>query len=63
MKPIDIRWEDCERPAKIQLWKYDPALFGKDNRVDTVSMICSLADIYDERIEGEIEDIIEGERW
>jgi len=63
LKPVDIRWEDCNEPVKIQLWKYNPSLFGKENRVDTVSMICSLADFYDERIEGEIEDIIGEERW
>lgn len=63
LNPIDIRWEDCEKPALLQLWKYDPVLFCNGSRVDTVSMICSLSDISDERLQGAIEDIVEEGRW
>ena len=63
LKSVDIRWEECSNPVKVQLWKYPPELFAKDNRVDTVSMLCTLKHIEDERIEGEIEEILEGEKW
>lgn len=63
LKAVDIRWEDCEYPVKVQLWKYPPEIFAKEGRIDTVSMLCSLKAINDERIEGEIEEIVEEERW
>ena len=61
--PVDIRWEDCENPVEVQLWKYPPEIFSKEGRVDTVSMLCTLKAIFDERIEGEVEEIIGEERW
>ncbi len=63
LRTVDIRWEDCSNPVKVQLWKYPPEIFAKGGRVDTVSMLCTLKHITDERIEGEIEEILEGEKW
>lgn len=63
LKKIDIRWDDVENPVKVQLWKYSPRLFVKENRIDTISMICSFENIEDERIEGEINEIIGNEKW
>ena len=63
LRAVDVRWEECEHPVKVQLWKYPPEIFAKEGRVDTVSMLCTLKAINDERIEGEIEEIIEEGRW
>lgn len=63
LKPVDIRWEECSNPVKVQLWKYPPEIFAKEGRVDTVSMLCTLKHIEDERVEGEIEEILEREKW
>lgn len=63
LRPVDIRWEECSNPVKVQLWKYPPEIFAKEGRVDTVSMLCTLKHITDERIEGEIEEILKGEKW
>lgn len=62
-KRLDIRWERPVNPAKIQLWKYDPALFAKDDLIDKVSMICSFKGVFDERIESEINEIVEKGLW
>lgn len=37
--------------CKYQLWKYDPRLFANNDTVDPVSLICSLKDSDDERIQ------------
>lgn len=63
LKKIDIRWDEYENPVKIQLWKYPPQLFEIENRVDIISLICSFNNIEDERIEGEIEEIIRNATW
>lgn len=63
LRTVDIRWEQCSNPVKVQLWRYPPEIFAKDGRVDTVSMLCTLKHTTDERIEGEIEEILEYERW
>lgn len=63
LKKIDIRWDECENPVKVQLWKYPPQLFETENRVDIISMICSFRSEADERIEGEIEEIIRNAAW
>ena len=55
---VDIRWDECDNPVLLQLWKYDPGLFKQNNQVDTISLVCSFMDEQDERIEGAIEEII-----
>ena len=49
--------------VKLQLWKYDPELFLTDGEIDPVSLACSLSDIFDERVEGELEDLLEAFEW
>ena len=63
LKKIDIRWDEYENPVKIQLWKYPPQLFEIENRVNIISLVCSFNNIEDERIEGEIEEIIRNATW
>ncbi len=36
--------------VRIQKWKYDPFLFSDDEKIDPVSLICSLKETEDERI-------------
>lgn len=49
--------------AKLQVWKYDPAPFIKDNRVDTVSLYLSLKDSPDERVQACLKEMLEKEQW
>ena len=52
--------------TKIQVWDYNPLIFSKDNKtIDNISLITSYLNDEDERIEKEIEQLLEvtlGER-
>ena len=48
---VDPQLYDYKNICKFQLWKYDPLLFSKGQLVDPVSLICSLKDSDDERIQ------------
>ena len=61
--PVEIRWSQTEGLVKLQLWKYDPELFLTEGEIDPVSLACSLSDIFDERVEGELEDLLEAFEW
>ena len=62
LQEIDPRWN--EGPAvMIELWKYDPGLFAKNGTVDPVSLAMSLSDNEDERVQGELQDYLEGYKW
>ena len=60
---VDIRWEPKTEPIKLELWKYDPALFSKGGTADPVSVAASFENNVDERIEGAIEEYLEGYAW
>lgn len=60
---IDIRWEPEEKVIQLELWKYDPNLFAKDGIVDPVSLSMYFEGTADERIEGSLEDYLEGYEW
>lgn len=62
LEEIDIRWDD-RQAVKLQLWKYDPALFAKDGNIDPVSLAMSLKDSADERAAGELEEYLEDYKW
>jgi hypothetical protein len=49
--------------VKLEIWKYDPSLFVKNNHVDLISLYASLLDNKDERVESELENILKGEKW
>lgn len=49
--------------VKLEIWKYDPSLFVKNNHVDLISLYASLLDDKDERVESELENILKGEKW
>ena len=63
LKKVDVRWDEYKNPVKVQLWKYPPQLFEIEKRIDIISMICSFNEVEDERIEGEIEEIIRTVAW
>lgn len=64
---IDI----CEDPGiideadliELQIWAYDPELFGNKGIVDIISLYASLQDAHDERIEKELELLLKGMEW
>ena len=60
---IDIRWEPGKKAVKLELWKYDPCLFARNGTVDPVSLAMSFENNADERIEGAIEEYLEGHQW
>lgn len=49
--------------VEIELWKYNPEIFVTNEMVDIVSLVQSLKDVDDERVEMQIEDIMERYKW
>jgi len=45
---------------EIEIWSYDPALFGQDGTVDRLSLYLSLKDNHDERVESALDHHDEG---
>ena len=60
---IDIRWEPGKKAVRLELWKYDPCLFARNGTVDPVSLGMSFENNTDERIEGAVEEYLEGYQW
>ena len=56
-------WIDAEDGIMLELWRYDPEKLAQDGRVDPISLKLSLSDVYDERVQGEMEDVLEGYKW
>lgn len=63
LEEVEEQWEWNGTVAKLQLWKYDPKVFSKDEYVDPISLICSLKDNTDERVEMQIEELKEELKW
>lgn len=49
--------------VEIELWKYDPIVFASEGMVDIVSLVQSLKGLEDERVEMQMEEIMEKYRW
>ena len=49
--------------VEIELWKYDPKAYAVDGMVDMISLIQSLKEVEDERVEIQIEEIMEEYKW
>lgn len=60
---IDTRWEPKADPVRLELWKYEPALFAKGGIADPVSVAMSFEGNVDERIDGAVEEYLEGYAW
>jgi len=52
---------DPEVQVKVEIWAYDPQLFTHTNIADSLSIVLSLKENKDERIEEVLEDILEKE--
>lgn len=48
---------------EVELWKYNPKTFAVDGIVDVVSLVESLKDIEDERVEKQMKEIVEEYEW
>lgn len=48
---------------QLELWRYSPELFAKNNIVDPISLYCSLMDENDERVENELNRVLEEHQW
>jgi len=51
--------EDDNLPVHIEVWNYNPDLFAKNGIVDKISLYLSLKDIYNERIQYELKQMIQ----
>lgn len=63
LEEIDARWEETEHLLQLELWKYDPFVFADGDKVDRISLACSLADCEDERVEMAVEEMLEEIEW
>ena len=60
---VDEKWEPDSDLLQVEVWKYNPLPFEKDEMVDPVSMFLALQDCMDERVQGELEEYMEGLEW
>ncbi|MFZ4779412.1 MAG: hypothetical protein ACOYM3_28960 [Terrimicrobiaceae bacterium] len=49
--------------ARMEVWAYTPHLLGDDRMVDPLSLYLSLRDSGDERVQQQLERLIEGVKW
>ena len=48
---------------EVEIWSYEPKLLTTDHVVDRLSLYLSLKDTDDERVQGSLEEMMEGIRW
>lgn len=53
---------DSKKQSELQLWSYDPLLFSQLDIPDPISLVVSLKDVHDERVEQALDGIME-EVW
>lgn len=58
VEKIPVEEEDT---CRLQVWRYDPALFAREGRVDCFSLYLSLREVWDERVEAALEEMMEGD--
>jgi DNA-binding MarR family transcriptional regulator len=59
-----IRCTDSETATvKMEGWAYEPKLLGDNLNVDVLSLYLSLRDSHDERVQKEMEQLIQGVHW
>jgi len=56
VEKIPVEEEDT---CRLQVWRYDPALFAREGRVDRFSLYLSLREETDERVEAALEEMME----
>ncbi len=52
---------DERNQVKLEIWAYDPLLLSRDNYPDSVSLVLSLLNNRDERVEEAVEELIKRE--
>ena len=52
---------DPEEQIRLELWKYNPVMFAKNNTADSLSVALSFSENKDERIEEAVEEMVERE--
>lgn len=60
---VDPNWELDKDYIELELWKYNPECLGMKGAVDVISLALSLQNENDERIEEQIEEMMEEYRW
>lgn len=63
IEEIDIKWQEDVEVVRLEMWKYNPELFAKEGMVDLVSLALSLSENEDERVQGELERVLEEYEW
>ena len=54
---------EIEGRYRIEIWRYEPAMFEGEKYVDRLSLALSLRDDYDARVEGEVNRVIDSIPW
>jgi hypothetical protein len=49
--------------ARIEIWSYNPHLLGDGRTVDSLSLYLSLRSSADERVQQQLDELIEGVKW
>lgn len=62
-RSIDKNVIDVYGDITLEIWKYEPNLLSESNTVDKLSLYLSLKDNDDERIQIELEHLIESIKW
>lgn len=49
---------DEEKQVRVEIWRYDPHILGKNGIVDPLSLAVSLQDVSDERVEQAVDEML-----
>ena len=50
---------DSENQMAVEMWRYNPHLLSKEDKVDELSLALSLRDDADERVEAAVDEMLE----
>ncbi|HLV30827.1 MAG TPA: hypothetical protein VKY57_04590 [Chitinispirillaceae bacterium] len=62
-KRIKIVENSFEAQAQLEIWYYNPEIFGKKNVVDDLSLFLSLREDTDERVQIALSELLEKFKW
>ena len=63
LKLLDPKWSTQTDMIQLELWSYPPRIFAGKDRVDPVSLYCSMREDPDERIQAELDSLMEEMKW
>lgn len=63
LKGKDLLTDKAFGKTRLEVWRYNPRLVAEDNAVDPLSLYLSLKNSEDERIQMELDTLIENIRW